>query len=483
MRLKIFRVLLTIFVLLPLVHPFETVYALSLNDLSDFGVLPMIAARGNAAVLDGRISDGEYGEASIYSEEKGLYFLSGENVQKANPSSGASQENFVLLSGDAVFCALQINIPSGARSVFPVVYDGVLCYRVSFSIGLADGEHPVCKGSLLSNTYYFSAEDAFCVGFTGERVARSVNEPSSASKPLSTFSASYRENGIVSADGSKWNAEYYCKNACFSLQESSAGTVLTAEVKIPLEDALRSVLPAERESVRSALSLASERLCGSFSTRVELDANSSVVTGVPSGLSLPNSASGQTLSEWMKNDFETPLSGVYVPKLIPLPLYWSGSVPESSVESSVQSQETDPSSAPLTTAGSTDGTVAVQTTVSPVTTVAANDGIPEGAEVIPENDESIFDSLPDADEILPEDTEILYDEISSEDKQSEDDSLVSSILTTLTGALLFATVLVLCIYFRDAGKENNTKKEERDPSKKKNEPKKKDGKKKEGRRK
>ena len=427
----------------------------------------MKVSRGVEAVLDGKILDGEYGEGVAFQEDRGLYFLTNGAYQKGNYSACATQENFVLLYDDYVYCGLRFVLPLESGTVSSSIRNGIQCYRVSFSLSLAAGEHPVHKGAFLSNTYYFSSEDDSCIGFTGERIARSVNEMSTASKPLSTFSELYRENGVVS-NGSVWNADFYCKNAAFSLEETSNGTLLVVEVKIPLEDVLLSVPSSDRSGVQALLNNPSEILCGSFSTSIDLDAASSVVTGVPSQLQIPDSANQETLHEWMKKDFEVPVSGIYIPQVIPIPLHW-GKVPAAKDETSAVLQVEPPVTVNATSSTSHQALLKENSSAVKTQDVSPNE------EAMEENDESIFESLPNPDSKLPENTEIIYDETDpSAQKSTAGPSLASSIFATVAGAFLFASIMVLCIYFRDSGKEGEKKKQDQHRHKKKNNPKKKD---------
>ncbi len=470
MNLRKISIFLSIFVLLCACPVTRSVQALSLSDLSPFGVPPMKVSRASASVLDGKISEGEYGAGVSFTEGQGLWFLNDGVARTVNASFGATQESFVLLCDNYVYCGLRLNLPTDGGTVSSSLRNGLQCYRVAFSIGIADGDHPALRGSFLSNTYYFSADDDTCVGFSGERIARSVSDPSIATKPLSTFTEFYRENGVETADGVKWNADHYCKNAAFSLEKASSGTLLVAEVKIPLEDVLLSVLPSDRANVAALLKDPTATLCGSFSTSVDLDAVSSAVTGVPSDVELPNSVNGETLFDWMKDDFATPLSGVYIPNVVPIPLHW-GAVPTVTKEEPAALQEQ----------------VSVSTAVA--SSSSRQDPFQEGSppalsgesaspseELLDENDESIFDSLPDADSRLPEDTEIIYDEPDfSSEKESQEKSLLSAVLATASGALIFASVMVLCIYFRDRDKQEEKKRQDQSRSGKQNHSKKKDG--------
>lgn len=476
MNLKKISIILSIFVWLFVFPVTKPVQALSLSDLTPFGVPSMKVSRGRAAVLDGKITDGEYGEGVTFKENQGLCFLNDGVYQIAGSSVGATQENFVLLSGNYVYCGLRLTLPSERGTVSSALRNGIQCHRITFSIGIADGDHPALKGSLLSNTYYFSDDDDICVGFAGERIARSLREPSVVSKPLSTFTEIYVKNGIVSADGTKWNAEYYCKNAVLSLEETANGTILVAEVKIPLEDVLLSVLPSDRATVAALLKDPSKTLCGNFSTEVDLDAVSCAVTGVPSEIAIPGSSGGQTLFNWMLNDFETPVSGSYIPSVVPIPLYWGelptveGEVPTiTNEEASVLQDEI-----PVTTTVVSSSAYQAPLPEESSSAVSENSLI-SGEEPLAENVESVFESLPDADSRLPEDTEIIYDEPVSSEKESQEKSLLSAVIATASGVLLFASVMVLCIYFRERGKEEEKKRQDQRRSKKKSKSKKKDG--------
>ncbi len=423
----------------------------SFFDLSLFGIPSMTVCRKDSgAVCDGILSEGEYLSGVSFQEGSGLYLLSNGSYPASGKNlSGVKQDNYILLSDDTVYCALRLYMPAEHGSVAPIVKEFGTFYRISFSLGLTSGDHPALRGSLLTNTYYFSSEDFSCVGFTGERVARSVKEDSVFSRPLSSFSASYGENGITTSDGVLWNAEHYCNNTGFFLQTSRSGTTMIAEVKIPLEDVLLSVHPSQRESVRNALMNQSQTLCAGFSSRVDLDDDFCLVAGVPSQITMPDSTNGETLFAWMKNQYEKPISGFYVPDVIPIPLYWVGSAPPKQTfsltasndslslhESSAESKE-EPSSEKA---------------------VSSADGFTL------ENDENIFASLPDADSKIPEETQIIYDEkaTTSTAQKKDDNSLASSILSTVSGALLFASVMTICIYFRDLGKKS-----EKDEKKKK----------------
>ena len=427
----------------------------------------MKVSRGADAVPDGKISQGEYSESVFFEESEGLYFMTDGVCYKSNASARATQENFVLLCDNYVYCAVRLWLPLECGTVSPALRNGIQSYRVSFSLSLAEGDHPVYKGSLLSNTYYFSAEDGSCIAFSGERIARSVNETSAVSKPLSTFTDSYRKNGVIASDGTKWDAEHYCKNAAFSIEEKPSGSILVAEAKIPVEDVLLSVVPSMRSAVQARLGDPPAILIGSFASSVDVDAASCIVTGIPSQLLVPDSAEGQTLSDWMKKSFEVPVSGVYIPKVIPIPLHW-GKEPLSESQSIPVSQEKPPVTTTTILSSSKTPSSSASSSVEQL------EVLPPVEEVILENDESIFDSLPDPDEKLPEDTEIVYDDPNSKYKDQEEGSLASSILATVSGILLFGAVVVLCIHFRDGGKENEKKKQDQHRSKKKKSTKKKD---------
>lgn len=467
MNLRKISVVLSVFVLLWCGFLSVSTQAFSLSDFSSFGVESMKVFRGADAVLDGKISDGEYGEGTCFEENEGLYFMTDGLFRESSASARAMQESFALLSGNYVYCALRLRLPLERGTVSSALRNGIQSYRVSFSLGLAEGDHPVYKGSLLTNTYYFSAEDCSCVAFSGERIARSTKETSVSSKPLSTFSGAYRQNGVVSSDGAKWDADFYCKNAVLSLEESASGSTLVAEVKIPVEDVLLSVVPSKRFAVQAALQDPSAILCGSFSSSVDVDAVSCLAAGIPSQLKVPDSADGQILLDWMKNSFEAPASGAYFPKVLPIPLHW-GIVPPVESQSISVSQDAPPVTTTMISTSS-------KTSSSPATSSGERvEAVPHVEEAIAENDESIFDSLPDPDEKLPENTEIVYDNPKSDDQDQGEGSIVSSILATISGILLFGAVVVLCIHFRDDDKGNEKKKQDQHRPKKKKNSKKKD---------
>lgn len=435
----------------------------SLSELSVFGITGLKVHRGGPAACDGIISDHEYDGGAVYRDENGLFlFMNGKYFDGKLGSSSVRQENFVSLAGDEIFCALRLRLD---RSMLgEIVKDGESCYRVSFSLGLTPGDHPVQRGSLLTNTYYFSTSDQSCIGFTGERKARSVMEESVASKPLSTYVPSYRENGYVMTDGTKWTANHYCQNAAFSLVESGSIATVIVEARIPLGDALLSVHPSQREEVRRTILSNSGTLCGSLVASVDLNAYSSLVTGLPTDHPAVFSSEGLTLREWIKQNCETPASGLFIPEVIPIPLYWCGDIPKIT-ESKVSDSETVlpiPDDSPAVTGTSA---LSPENTTSKTTEVIPDASVSDPSGKAVENDESIFASLPDADDLLPEDTEIVYDAKSTtSDSVKKDNSLASSILATVTGAFLFASVMVLCMYFRDSGKKEE---ESRDHSKRK----------------
>ncbi len=414
----------------------------------------MLVCRNGAVLCDGVISDGEYTNGATYKEGKGLFFLVDESY---SPLQGIAvqQENFISISHDMIYCALRLYVPCTFKTVSPAMHNESSCYCVSVSLGLTQGDHPALRGSLLTNTYYFSASDNSCIGFTGERVARSISESSVVSRPLSTFSRAYRENGLVLSDGTCWNAETYCENAAFSMQKNDLDTTVVVEVKIPLEDALLSVHPSQRDEVRNAIKTSPETLCGSFVSRVYLDATSSVITGIPSRLPVGES---ETLFDWMKNNFETPASGFFIPEILPIPLYLGDTVP---LQNKLQNQK-----APVTSTTSIPDITTSDSFVSvpPVT----SQEIPLSSRDAVENDESIFDFLPDETDKIPEETQIVYAEKSA-DEESEENSLPSNILATVTGVLIFASVLTLCIYFHHVEKKKEeAEKRKKNGQKKKN---------------
>lgn len=103
MIVKKLSIFLSIFVVLHLGLLAETASAFSLCDLSDFCVEPMKVVKAGPASIDGMISDGEYGEGSSFCEGNGIYFLDDDQYQNSTISSGATQENYVSISGNYVY--------------------------------------------------------------------------------------------------------------------------------------------------------------------------------------------------------------------------------------------------------------------------------------------------------------------------------------------------------------------------------------------
>lgn len=446
----------------------------SLSELSVFGIPGLKVHRIGPVACDGIISDHEYDGGVVYRDENGLFlFMNGKFFDGKLGSSSAFQENYVSLADDEIFCALRLRLD---RSMLgEILKDGKPCYRVSFSLGLTPGDHPAHRGSLLTNTYYFSTSDQSCIGFCGERKARSVTEESVASKPLSTYVPSYRENGCVVKDGTKWTADHYCKNAAFSLVENGSVATVTVEVRIPLEDALLSVHPSQREEVHQAIVSNVGTLCGGLATSVDLNAYSSLVTGLPTDCTAVFSSEGITLREWIKQNCETPASGLFIPEVIPIPLYWCGDIPKIP-ETKVADGENILPDHDDSPAGTGTSAVPPESTTSKTAEGFSDDFVSDPSGKPVENDESIFASLPDAADLLPEDTEIVFDSKSiTSDSSKKDHSLASSILATVTGAFLFASVMVLCMYFRDSAKKEETRehskrKKKKNTNKGKNDP-------------
>lgn len=447
---------------------YTNVYAhdFSLTDLSLFGIPASSLSRSTPATCDGRISSGEYGKGSTFDEGEGLFLLTNGSYNDLETNvSSAQQENFALLADDDIYIAFRLRCRSSTLGV--IVKNQQSCYRVSVSLGLTPGEHPALRGSFLTNVYYFSSSDLSCVGFTGERKSRSLNEKSSFSKPLSSYVSSYSENGIVAADGTKWNAEQYCKNAAFSLNTEGDISTMIVEVRIPLEDALLSVHTSQRDSVRSIIKNQTKSLCGGITTCVDLNEYSCIVTGLPSDHAATFASQYDTIADWMEHEFEPPFSGVYIPSVVPIPLYLSGKPPKVSNVPSTLKTAPPVSDEPVAEA-------------IPSTTTATNEAVPDPESVSDdlisdptvnssENDESIFDSLPESDDFIPEETEIVYDAQSVTTKsQEKKDSLASNILATITGALLFASVMVLCLFFRNSNSEKESDKKKGKKKKKQN---------------
>jgi len=460
MKRKIFpRILSILIVFCSLTQSVCAASVFSFSDLNSFGISSMTVERKSAPACDGILSEGEYGIFTAFSENKGLYSLSnGKYDPQILISNGTVLESAVVLSGNMIFCALRF---SGDEDPVPIKKNGLDCFRVSFSLGLTPGDHPALRGSMLSNTYYFSASDFTCVGFIGERVARSVHQNSVATKPINSFSSAYAENGVVTSDGAQWNAARYLKSAAFSLKSGAQRAEMVAEVCIPLEDALLSVHPSERDVVASLIRNDSQPLCGGFSAAVDLNERVALTVGLPSNASYPGFADGQELFSFLASNFEKPLSGIYVPEVIPIPFYWCGT-PTQKAEASVPGD-----SLPSFEPESKDDTSSVGALQSVQTQVPATSSVQLSEDQNDaEEDESVFDSLPDSTDRIPEDTEILYDEkVSATSKKEQNDtSLASSILAAVTGALLFASVMVICIYFRDSDKK---KKEEEEEARKK----------------
>lgn len=421
------------------------------TDLSDFGISSLGVYRAPSVSIDGTVSPSEYGSGTSFLDGSGLYLLKSDAYSDAvRPSSATVQESYVALSGEYVYCALRLR--SGDGAPIPLNKEFGPCYRVSISLSLSEGEHPALRGSALTNDYYFSAEDHTCISFYGDRIARSLTEKAVSAKPLSSMTEKYRENGLVTSDGVLWNAAQYCNNTCFSLENVGGVSTLTFEAKIPLEDVLLSVHPTERDKIRIAVKSASRTLCGSFSSQIYLSERTCLITGLPSSVSF----SDETLASFMERDYEKPASGLYIPKIIPVPLYWCGQPPvKERVPVSKETQNVPSSEGISSTekASFDDSTVQNESVMNSQT---SDD--PSSGTAVQENDESVFESLPDGDDLLPEETQIIYDtKTTTTTKKKNDNSLASSILATLTGAFLFGAVLILCIYFRDSGKREDEK--------------------------
>lgn len=418
----------------------------SFADLSSCGISSMRVARPDSAVCDGVLSSEEYLHSVQFRKNAGLYLMSNtSDTASSDLSDEFCQENFVSLVGDLIYCGIRLSVKN--EDLSPIVKSDVSCYRISVSLGLFSGDHPALLGSLLTNTYYFSSSDFSCVGFTGQRTARSVEERSSASKPMSTFVASQQNSGVTTSDGVKWNAGHYCEEAFLSLEKGTSITQIVAEFRIPVEDALLSVTPSQRNSVRTQLRNPNQTLWGSFTTKVDLNSRSYLITGLPASEPASFSSDYESFFDWMDLNFEVPVSGKYIPSVIPIPLYWCGDIPKTSVTAVPSPHENvGAGSAPDLTTTHAEIPQAVTTTSAPLETK-------EYSSLHTKEDESVFASLPDRDDLLPEDTEIVYDEKSTTKKKENQTSLASSILATATGVLILVSVLVLCIYFRAVEKK------------------------------
>ncbi|MBR5296201.1 MAG: hypothetical protein IKU24_06385, partial [Clostridia bacterium] len=251
---------------------FLSVFAadVSLCDLSSMGVLSMKASlTENAPLQDGIIAPGEYQSCNITDEKSGLVIVSSqgnfssENFQNLN----CSQENFLDFDDKFIYCGIRANVSSA--NVTPIDRENFgKVYPITLSLGLTPGDHPVERCSYWSNTFYFSAENGECVGVSGDRTARSVNQTSEITLRLSNMNEMYRDKGYVDENGVIWNADCYGKNAGFAIDCWAESTTIVFETAIPLGDALLSVHSSKRDSVLKQMMDKDGVLCGSFYSEI-----------------------------------------------------------------------------------------------------------------------------------------------------------------------------------------------------------------------
>ncbi len=470
---RILSFLLSIFLFF---SSFVTVFAegWSFCDLSEIGIAPMMASFSERpTVLDGKISEGEYGSAHISALDSGLCAASFQdkaltkNETDQVLSMNPHQESYLSFDDEYIYCGIKTSVQSEKIPSF--IYEGIgNVYPISLSIGLTPGEHPANRCSFLTNTYYFSQETLRCVAVSGERIVHGVDADTRISLCISNLTEFYRENGYKDAAGILWNADYYCQKAVLEIEKAAEYTVLCAEFVIPLGDALLSVSSALRDQISAQLKDKSGTLCGSFLSKVCVSSKgASVVCGLLSSDPSPVSEKGETWKDYIKENYETPISGSFVPDFLPIPLYFLGSPPKKSDKLPENETENNLDEDTL----KTEDTSPEKENPSPSKDsnspplFSSNIVKNEETEV---KDESIFDSLPDENDFLPEDTEIVYDESkTTETEKEEKGSLIGSVFTMLAGVLLFASMIVLVFFYRNQDEKNEKEKENKTKKSKK----------------
>lgn len=463
--------LVAVFVAFSIVLP---VFAekIDLTDLTPFGISSIKGgALQKKPVQDGAICEDEYSAPHISDGKSGLEItfsdgkVSAENAEKLK----LKQETFINLDRDYIYCAIRLLVDT---ETVEGIYKKNLgqVYPVSFFIGLSPGEHPANRCSFWNNTYYFSAETKTCVGVSGERIARSVEEETVFSLRISNITDLYGENGYTAPDGVKWTADHYGENVGFSMKKENGLTHITAEIIIPIGDALLAVPKSERSDVAEKLQRQTDMICGSFLSQIGLFSDGTqAVLGVPTEKAYPFSEE-QSIKGYIKKNYKTPVSGVFLPKFLPIPLHFFR---EDASHSNPGSCVLQPEDFEGTEFSNPDNDVLTSTiTVSTSHKTSASgceeslkqeSGILFGEKDQLEEDESIFDSLPDEDEFLPEDTEIVYLSQSEKASSEKKGSLWGSVLTFLAGVFLFASMIVFVFFVREekGGEKEEGKKEKK----------------------
>ncbi len=455
---------------------FSPVFAekMDLSDLSTFGILPMKGERAeNVPTQDGKILSGEYPLPHVSDEKSGLAVVSSyenlliEKAEKLKPV----QESYLSLDDKYIYCGLRLKMNTEeAIGVYKKNLGYV--YPVLFSISLSSGNHPANRCSFLSNTYYFSAETGECVGVSGERIARSVENDTEIACRISNVGGIHYNEAYKDENDVLWNADYYEKHAAFRIEKESGVTVITAEILLPIGDALLSVPASERSLVADQLQKRKETLCGSFLSQVGVFASGDkVVLGLPTAQTYSVLQEGGSLKEYLKENYETPKSGLFLPDFLPIPLCFfcknaseesKKTVEKSETESFVSNSKGENQGHDASTAKSSEKSPPVSneaTSFEKITKTEKESVFPEKAEENEilsseqENDESVFDYLPGEGDVLPEETEILYLSQSEKNSSESEGSLLGSTLTFLAGVFLFAAMIVLVFFVRERSGE------------------------------
>ncbi len=434
---------------------------LNLMDFSSLGIAAMEANTAkNAPVQDGTVFSDEYSSLHISDGKSGLAIASSDGKLSAKSAADLNlrQETFLSVDQNYIYCAIRLDI--GSDTVGGVYKKNLgYVYPLTVSVSISPGEHPANRCSFWSNTYYFSAENAKCVGVSGERIARSVAEETVFSLRISNISSIYQENGYLDPSGVKWDADHYRDRAAFSIVKGAKTAAVTAEILIPIGDVLLSVPERERRDIAEKWQMQKDPICGSFFSQSGVFSNGDqVILGLPTSKPYPFSEEWGSFKEYIKENYETPKSGAFVPDYLPIPLWFfekesfssdlsgNGDGADQNKEFSDAQRQDPNTSAESTSSGKTG--LKKTTSTSAFTVPNPNEELLFNESEDHGEDESVFGSLPGEGDVLPEDTEIVYLSQSEKASAKNKGSLLGSALTFSAGVFLFAAMIVLVFFVR-----------------------------------
>ncbi len=442
----------------------------SFCDLSSQGLPSMHGSRSNAPVLlDGKITEGEYGRCNFARWNEGIRLLSlGGQYDNGDLAplfgldlEGVLQENYLSFDNRYFYLGVRLLLPDMDMIGSYQHPKAGAVYLISVSLGLTPGEDPVERSSCLTNRYFFSADGLDCIALSGTRMINWGEGESELVLSFSSFTTEDQNIGYTDFDGLLWNSDRYRKEAVLTQEMTEGKCLVTFEARIPIGDVLLSVEPARRDQISLTLKTGKGQICGSFFTQISvtdcvpgnggLTTPLCISTGIAGNSPCPFSDSGESWSCVIRNSHINSEGLICTVDYLPTPIYLVGGPSKVDWQEGSGTDSTVPPSEGIAGEGSLSASPDSELRKEDISQGETGGDAYTGGD-------RFLEDLPPLGEELPEHTEIIYLDRDESGKEDGEMSLLGSILTLGAGVFLFFSVVGVSVLLRLREKQDEKNK-------------------------